>query len=103
MKPNTDQIGSAARNALTAIIAYAAGRHWLGEDTATLLLALLPLAGPFAWGLLAHTTSAKIAAVEAIPEVQQIVIGPSDENSALHEIVKDEERKKVVPDRTDGR
>lgn len=96
LKPNLDQLQGSLRNASTAVIAFAAGRHWLGEDTAALLLALLPLVGPFIWTFLAHTTSAKIAAVEAIPEVKAIVVDKPSEESALQAIVNDDTRPKVI-------
>jgi hypothetical protein len=93
---NQDQAKSAARTALTALLGFAAGRKWLGEDTVALLGTLAPIAWPFIWGLLAHSDKAKVEAAAALPDVDKVVVKPTATNGVAA-AVADPNLPKVVP------
>lgn len=78
MTPNSDQLLSLLRTLLqiagTAIVAHGTlginGAMWEQISGGILMLA------PIVWSMFAHTDSAKIAAVAAMPDVEKIVVQP---------------------------
>lgn len=93
---NTEQIFGQLRIILAAFIGYAAGRHWIGDDTASLIMTVVPVAGPMLWSFLAHTHFAQISAVAKIEAVKGIVVDKSVASDGVMAAVKDKELPTVV-------
>ena len=72
--PNQDQVLGLLRNIIMLAGGIAIGRGWLTSEQVTLLGGVVGAAVPLVWTIFAHTDSAKIAAVTAIPEVKQVVV-----------------------------
>lgn len=92
--PNQDQVMGLVRTVLALISGFAIA-HGVSDQTWQLVsggvLALVPLI----WTYFVHTDSAKLAAVEALPDVKKIVVGPSA-TDGVEAAVKDATRPKVV-------
>lgn len=66
--PVPDQAWSGVRSVLMAVSAFALGRGWIQGDTATLLAAVVGVAGPFVIGQLKiRRRSTELATVAAHP------------------------------------
>ncbi len=66
--PVPDQAWSGIRSVIMAVSAYAMGRGWIAGDTATLLLAVVGVVGPFIVGQLKIRRRAnELATVAAHP------------------------------------
>jgi len=61
------------------------------------IVGLIPTIGALVWGVHAHTDNSKLEAVEAMPDVKQIVsISRPDTDSAILAASRDVKRPKVV-------
>lgn len=68
MLPNKDQILSSIRSLLIALFAYAVGKNWISNDTATNLAALVIPLGLAIWGIYDKTKAATVAkAADIVP------------------------------------
>lgn len=86
---------SLVRNIAPPILTYVAGRYPDFAGPIMNVIAVLGTGGAAAWGATTHTDSGKIAAVEAIPEVQRIVVARTATNGVAA-AVADTSRPKVV-------
>lgn len=57
--PNSDQLFSLLRQILTALSAFAIAHGWYAEDVSQMILAGVPAAASFVWGLWANVDNAK--------------------------------------------
>ena len=97
MNINTDQLMSLLRTLLqiagTAIVTHGTlginGAMWEQISGAIIMLA------PTVWGVLAHTDSAKLAAVEAMPDVTKISVKETASDGVANAMA-DPTRTKVV-------
>ncbi len=97
MTPNTDQLMSLLRTLLqiagTAIVAHGTlginGAMWEQISGGVLMLA------PVVWSMLVHTDAAKIAAVEAMPDITKITVKASA-TDGIADAANDPSRPKVV-------
>jgi hypothetical protein len=69
---NQVQIFAVSRYVLTLLCGFAAGHGFASSDTVTLISSIALAVGPLVWSILAHTQSAQINAVAAMPEVKNI-------------------------------
>ena len=94
---NQDQFMGILRALVPAGMAYAVGRGWVSASSAGEVSAAAITIGAAAWSGFANTNSAKLAAVEALPEVRSIVVKPTaPASSAAVEAAADIERPKVT-------
>jgi hypothetical protein len=93
--PNQDQFMSWLRTTLSGIGFLVVQRGWATDATVTMVIGAVLSIAPFAWGYFAHTDSAKLAAVEAMPDVKEIV-AKSTATDGVAAAVKDSSRPKVV-------
>ena len=94
---NQDQFLGILRALVPAGMAYAVGRGWVSASSAGEVSAAVITISAAVWSGFAHTNSAKLAAVEALPEVRSIVVKPmSSASSAAVEAAVDVERPKVT-------
>ena len=105
MNPSTDQIQSLVRLLLGAggplgawLLSRGVSQDALGAYTslAIAFVAAAPVIVSGVWGLMRHTDSGNLAAVEAIPAVRQITVSPVASTANLAAVVADPSRDKVV-------
>ena len=103
MTPNLDQILSVIRWLLSVggpLGALLIARGQTPEQVTAVSTAVLALVGAlppiisFVWGMFAHTDSAKLAAVEAMPAVTKITVTPTAPD-AVAQAAADPSRPKV--------
>lgn len=85
MTPNQEQLMSLLRTALQMIGTYVVARGVLGADGANLwqlISGLILMVAPTVWSMFAHTDSAMIKNVTAMPDVKQIVVAPNASDGA---------------------
>ena len=92
---NQDQVLGLVRNLLALGGGIAVGRGWLNSEQLTLIGGAAGTLIPLAWTLFAHTDSAKIAAVAALPDVRKIVTIASPASDAVKAAVADASQPKV--------
>ncbi len=91
---NPDQFMSLVRTGLGMAAGFAIA-HGVTNQTWELIAGIVTAVAPLLWGYFVHTDSAKLAAVEALPDVKKIVVGPSA-TDGVEAAVKDATRPKVV-------
>jgi hypothetical protein len=97
---NQSQFLGIARAIIPAIVAYLVGRGWISESAAGEIAAAVVTIISAIWSGFAHTDSAKLAEVEAMPAVKKIVIDPmAPQGEAAGEAVLDRSRPKVEMER----
>ena len=89
---NQDQLLGLLRNVISLGGGFALGRGYLTGEQVSLIGGIATSVVPVVWTYFSHTNSAKIAAVEAIPEVAKIVVN----GGGLTDITGDPARPKVV-------
>jgi hypothetical protein len=95
---NWDIVFSLIRNLGPPLLTFAAGRWPEYAGTIGEVAAGIATLGAAGWGATTHTDSGKIAAVEAMPDVKQIVaVATPAANSAVKAAAVDPERPKIVP------
>lgn len=97
MIPNNEQLLSLLRAILQIVGTSLMAKGVVTTADWTTYSGAIMMIVPIAWGYFAHTNSAKLAAVEAMPEVAKIVVKPTTDSSP--EIVaaaEDPSRSKVV-------
>ena len=103
--PSSDQIQSLIRGLLAAggpagawLLSRGVSQDALGAYTnlVVALLGAVPFITSIVWGLMRHTDSGNLAAVEAIPAVRQITVSPVAATPNIAAVVADPERAKVV-------
>jgi hypothetical protein len=93
---NQDQVTGLARIIVPVGVSYAVGRGWISASGAGDVTAALLTIGASVWTIFAHTNSAKIAAVEALPSVTKIVVDPkAPSDDAAAQAAADHDRPKV--------
>lgn len=83
--PNQEQLLSLLRTALQMIGTYLLARGTLGADGANLwqlISGLIMMIAPTIWSMFAHTDSAMIKNVTAMPDVKQVVVAPGASDGA---------------------
>ena len=93
---NQDQVLSSMRWLATVACGYAVGRGWITADQTTYIIAAALALVPLVFSFLKHTDSAKLAAVEALPDVKEIVTKPTA-TDGVAAATADPSRPKVVP------
>jgi ribosomal protein S8 len=91
---NEDQAYSILRSVLAFFGGIAVSKGFLTSESLVLLTGLGLSVFPVVWGVMKHTTAAKIEAVEKMPEVKQIVI-ISTANGILQQMAADTNHKIV--------
>lgn len=71
---NQDQALGLARNLISFLGGIAASRGWFSTEQITMIGGIAAAVVPFVWTMFAHTDSAKIAAVTAMPDIRQVVV-----------------------------
>ena len=95
--PNQDQVLSAVRTFIALACGLGIANGYITSDTATLITAFGLALVPLLWGVLVHTNNNKIAAAEALPNVQAIVVPvTASRDSAASKAASDSSRPKVV-------
>ena len=94
---NQDQLLGILRNALAIGGGYAIGHGYLSADTATLIGGSIVSVAPLVWTYFAHTDSAKIAAVTALPDVKKIITVAVPKNPDVAAAIDDASQPKVAP------
>lgn len=94
---NQDQILSLVRQIVALGGGIAIGRGWLTADQLTLITGIVTALVPLVWGVYAHTNSSKMASVESMPDVKNIVI-EAGANGSVGAAAHDPSRPKVVMD-----
>ena len=93
---NQDQILSIARAVLQVVGTGLVSKGLIGTaDWSTIMGAVLMVV-PVIWGMMAHTDAAKVAAVEAMPSVKQIVVNSSIATDGIADAANDPLRPKVT-------
>ena len=93
---NQDQFLGIIRAILPAGIAYAVGKGWLSSSSAADVSAALIALAAAGWSIAEHTDSAKLAAVEAMPDVRKIVPSAmAAKDSAVGQAAADSDRPKI--------
>lgn len=97
MKPNLDQVLSLVRAVLsilgTMIVAH--GTFGINAGVWEQITGVVLMVAPMVWGMYAHTDSAKLASVEAMPEVTKIVV-KTTATDGVATAAEDPNRPKVV-------
>jgi len=94
---NQDQFLGMLRVIVPTAIGWAVGKGFIPAGAAgDVGAAILAVAGA-AWSYGAHTDSAKIAAVTALPDVKKIVTVPAPANPAVAAAASDSMQTKVAP------
>ncbi len=100
---NKEQISGIIKYIITASGGWLAG-HGLssgivsaltGPDALTFYTGLLSVGIPALLSYFSHTSSAKLAAVEAMPEVKKIVVAPTS-SGPVKDVANDPDRPKVT-------
>lgn len=93
---NQDQFMGIVRAIVPPLAAYVAGKGWIpAGSTADVMAAAIALATA-GWSTWVHTDSSKLAAVEALPDVQKIVpMKFAAPDSAVAQAALDPDRPKV--------
>jgi len=91
--PNTEQFLAILRTLGPPILTFLAGRYPQYAGLIGEILSGTAAVGATGWSVAGHTTAAKIAAVEALPDVKQIVVKPTAD---LRPAINDPDRPKVV-------
>lgn len=92
-----DMVNGILRALVPPMLAYVAAKGWIPESSVGDVLAALSAAGAAIWSVYNKTDTAKIAAVEAIPDVAKIVAVPNpDPTGAMADAVADSARPKVT-------
>ena len=78
MIPNQTQVFGQLRIVIAALVGWAAGRHLIGDDTASLIVTVAPIAWPMVWSWLSSTHYRMIATVAGLRSegVRGIIISP---------------------------
>ncbi len=92
---NEDQAYSILRSALAFFGGIAVSKGFLTSESLVLLSGLALSIYPVVWGVMKHTSAAKIEAVEKMPEIKQIVI-VSTANGSLQRLAADPTKQKIV-------
>lgn len=98
MTPNQEQLMSLLRTALQMIGTYVVARGILGADGANLwqlISGLILMVAPTVWAMFAHTDTALIKSVTAMPDVKQIVVA-ADATDGAAKAAADPNQPKVV-------
>lgn len=90
-----DQFLSWVRTTIAGISGWAIGKGYGDASLWTMISGMAVLIVPYVWGALAHTDSAKLAAVEALPDVRKVVVTASA-TDGVQEAAADPSRPKVV-------
>ena len=93
---NMDQALSAVRWIVATGGGYAVGRGWITTDQITLIGGAAAALVPLVWSSFAHTDSAKLAAVTAMPDVRKVVVNSSAGESAAATAAADPAQPKVT-------
>lgn len=91
---NQDQFMSLIRTGLGVAAGFAIA-HGVSDQTWQLIAGIITAVAPLLWGYFAHTDSAKLAAVEALPDVKNIVV-KSTATDGVAEAARDADRPKVI-------
>lgn len=94
---NQDQFLSFVRNIIGIGGGYAIGRGWLNSEQVTMLGGIAAAIIPFVWSFTAHTDSAKIKAVAALPDIRKIITVPDPKNPDVKAAATDTYQPKVTP------
>lgn len=70
MTETLEKGASALRTTIAAGVGWAAGRHVIGDDTASLLVTVAPIIIPYVWGWVSHGSGAIVKAVERMQGVK---------------------------------
>jgi hypothetical protein len=92
---NQEQALASLRGVIAAVGGFALGRGWISGDVLTLITGVVGAVFPLAWGIFAHTDSAKMASVESMPEVKAIVV-ERGANGSVGAAADDPNRGKVI-------
>src|ERR1700719_1598644 len=93
---NLDQALSIVRIILPIILPVLTAKGWVPASATNDVSQLIILLVSSAWGIVAHTTSSKIAAVTALPDVRKIITITNPINSAVKSAVADTSQPKVT-------
>jgi hypothetical protein len=77
MSPNTDQILSLVRAILVIVGTILTTKGIVGTADWTTYSGAIITIVPIVWSMFVHTDSAKLAAVEAMPDVAKIIVTPN--------------------------
>jgi len=77
---NQDQVLSAVRWLVSVGGGYAVGRGWITTDQITYILGAAVAIVPLVFSFMVHTDTAKLKAVEAMPDIAKIVAVPNASN-----------------------
>jgi len=94
---NQDQFLGMFKIAATGLVAYVVGKGWIPAGAASDVGAALVAIAAGAWSYRAHSDSAKIAAVTALPDVKKIVTVSVPINPAVAAAASDATQTKVAP------
>ncbi len=73
MNVTQDQVLSVVRWVIATGGGYAAGKGWITADQTNLIAGVAVAAVPLVWSILAHTQTAQVRTVAAMPGVEKIV------------------------------
>lgn len=94
---NYDQLLGILRVIVPVGLGFLTSKGWIpagaAGDVGTAALGV----GAAIWSYYAHTDSAKIAAVTALPDVKKIITAPYPSNPAVKEAAVDSSQPKVTP------
>lgn len=94
---NQDQFLGMLRSLIAVGGGIAVAHGTLNDSQVTQIGGIAASLVPFVWSFFAHTDSAKIAAVTALPDVKKIVTTPVPSNSAVAAAANDPSQTKVAP------
>lgn len=93
---NQDQIYGMLKIIVPSIVTYAVGKGWIPAGSAADIGGAIITLIAAGWSYAAHTDSAKIAAVTAIPEVAKVIVAPTaPPSSAAATAARDTSQPKV--------
>jgi hypothetical protein len=93
---NQDQFLGIIRVILPLILPVLTAKGWVPASAVNDVTQAIIGLGSAIWVIVAHTTSAKIAAVTALPDVKKIITVPNPENPAVKQAVDDTSQPKVT-------
>lgn len=96
---NQDQVAGILRIAVTGVCTWLAAKGFSAfgdEGVIAQISAAVVAVALAAWSFYSHTDTSKLNAVAAMPEVQKIVVKPSNPNTAAGEAAADTTKPKVV-------
>jgi hypothetical protein len=94
---NQDQFLGMLKIAVSSLIAYVVGKGWIPAGAASDVGAAVVAVGAAWWSYRAHSDSAKISAVTALPDVKKIVTVQNPANPAVAAAAQDSSQTKVAP------